>query len=177
TPGRLPAQGPRGAGSGVPGERRAKSGPVRCRVCGRGLKEAAERKLGRCVECPSDLDEELLGRLRDWRLGRAAELGQPAFCVFTDATLTAIAEARPGSAQQLARVSGVSRTKLTRFGAEVLALVAGRSPDDLGEVPDDAQDPAVDAAADPADGPAGERLDTVRAEPGESRSEPFVEAP
>ncbi|NUS56702.1 MAG: hypothetical protein HOV66_17870, partial [Streptomycetaceae bacterium] len=41
---------------------------------------------------------------------------------------TAIAEVQPSSAVQLARIAGVNRTKLDRFGAEVLALVAGRDP-------------------------------------------------
>ncbi|MCF2529886.1 ATP-dependent DNA helicase UvrD2 [Yinghuangia soli] len=109
-------------------ERRTRSGPVRCRVCGRGLAEAAARKLGRCLECPSDLDEELYQRLLDWRKGQAAELGQPAYCVFTDATLTAIAEAQPSSENQLAAISGVTRAKIGKFGDDVLALVAGRVP-------------------------------------------------
>ncbi|UGQ14391.1 ATP-dependent DNA helicase UvrD2 [Yinghuangia sp. ASG 101] len=113
--------------------RRGRPGPVRCRVCGRGLADAAERKLGRCMECPSELDEALFERLRDWRLGRARMLGQPAYCVFTDATLTAIAEAEPGSAQQLARISGVTRAKLDKYGGDVLAIVSGSSAEDLAE--------------------------------------------
>ncbi|MDI2131033.1 ATP-dependent DNA helicase UvrD2 [Yinghuangia seranimata] len=129
---------PRGR-SGVPGEpreKRTKSGPVRCRVCGRGLTEAAERKLGRCLDCPSNLDEALFERLRDWRVDRAKELGQPAYCVFTDATLTAIAEAQPTSVNQLAGISGVGRAKLDKYGAAVLALVAGREPEDGTEPPE-----------------------------------------
>ncbi|GAA4949905.1 ATP-dependent DNA helicase UvrD2 [Yinghuangia aomiensis] len=112
----------------TPREKRRKAGPVRCRVCGRGLAEAAERKLARCLDCPSNVDEAMLERLLDWRQDRASELGQPAYCVFTDATVTAIAEVQPSSAVQLARIAGVNRTKLDRFGAEVLALVAGRDP-------------------------------------------------
>jgi DNA helicase-2/ATP-dependent DNA helicase PcrA len=105
-------------------------------VCGRGLTEAAERKLGRCLDCPSDVDEALYERLRAWRLDRAAELGQPAYCVFTDATLTAIAEAQPTSVAQLTRISGVGRAKMDKFGAQVLALVAGREPEESGELPE-----------------------------------------
>ncbi|WP_436773523.1 ATP-dependent DNA helicase UvrD2 [Yinghuangia sp. YIM S09857] len=120
--------------------RRSKAGPVRCRVCGRGLTEAAERKLARCMECPSDLDEAMFERLREWRLGQARLLGQPAYCVFTDATLTAIAEAQPGSVNQLAAVSGVTRTKINKFGEDVLAIVAGRDPEELA----DAYDPGAD---------------------------------
>jgi DNA helicase-2/ATP-dependent DNA helicase PcrA len=45
--------------------------------------------------------------------------------VFTDATLTAIARHRPTRGTELAGLPGVGATKLDKFGAEVLALVAG----------------------------------------------------
>ncbi|MFE3196370.1 ATP-dependent DNA helicase UvrD2 [Embleya sp. NPDC059237] len=125
---------------------RRKVGPVRCRVCARALQDAAERKIGRCLDCPSDVDEFLLGQLREWRLRRADEHSQPAFVVFTDATLTAIAETRPLNERQLAAIPGVSRTKLERFGDDVLALCAGHDlaiepdPDDYGHIPEVEQD-------------------------------------
>ncbi|MCC3767434.1 ATP-dependent DNA helicase UvrD2 [Streptomyces sp. UNOC14_S4] len=109
----------------VPARRRAR-GPVRCRVCGSTLTDAGEIKLMRCEDCPSELDEALHERLRDWRAEQAALTGQPAYCVFTDKTLLAIAEARPGTESELAGISGVGRRKLDRFGADVLALCAGR---------------------------------------------------
>jgi DNA helicase-2/ATP-dependent DNA helicase PcrA len=80
------------------------------------------RKLGRCTDCPGSVDEELFERLRDWRLERSKELKQPAYCVFTDATLTRIAEVRPHTTQELAMIGGVGPAKLTMYGAEVLAL-------------------------------------------------------
>ncbi|MFS7879261.1 ATP-dependent DNA helicase UvrD2 [Streptomyces asiaticus] len=111
-----------GGGGGV----RRRRGPVHCRVCGRALTDAGEMKLMRCEGCPSELDEALYERLRDWRAEQAGQLGQPAYCVFTDKTLLAIAEAVPGTEPELARISGVGRRKLDRFGADVLALCAGR---------------------------------------------------
>ena len=72
-----------------------------CRVCGKVLSAAVERKLGRCEDCPSDRDEELFERLREWRLVPSKERSQPAFVVFTDATLSAIAEAKPRSVAEL----------------------------------------------------------------------------
>ena len=69
--------------------------PARCRVCGRTLTDAGEMKLMRCEDCPSDMDEGLYERLRDWRAVQAQRSGQPDFCVFTDKTLMAIAEAVP----------------------------------------------------------------------------------
>jgi len=114
------------ARSGGEEPKRAKrSGPVRCRVCGRSLIEAVERKLGRCADCPSEVDEELFERLREWRSNRASEQSLPAYCVFTDATLTAIAEAHPTDRAGLAGIPGVGATKLDRYADEVLALLGG----------------------------------------------------
>jgi DNA helicase-2/ATP-dependent DNA helicase PcrA len=72
----------------------------------------------------SAADPELFERLRTWRSEAAKELKQPAFCVFTDATLVAIADARPASEAALRKVPGVGASKLERFGADVLALLA-----------------------------------------------------
>lgn len=83
----------------------------------------------RCEDCPSDMDEGLYERLRDWRADQAQQLGQPAFCVFTDKTLVAIAEAMPEDAAQLARIPGVGMRKLNRFGTDVLTICAGGAPD------------------------------------------------
>ncbi|MFJ7490275.1 ATP-dependent DNA helicase UvrD2 [Streptomyces sp. NPDC097727] len=131
------ALGTRGAagGGGIergpgPVAKRGRRGPARCRVCGKTLTDAGEMKLMRCDDCPSDMDEVLYERLRDWRAVRAKEIGQPAYCVFTDKTLMAIAEAVPGSAGELAGISGVGTRKLDRFGTAVLAICAGETPED-----------------------------------------------
>lgn len=107
---------------------RRKGGVVRCRVCSDVLSDTTERKLGRCLDCPSTYDEALLERLRDWRRQTAQEAKVPAYVIFTDATLQAIAEQEPSSVSQLTAVSGVGPAKLDRYGEAVLALVAGRDP-------------------------------------------------
>ncbi len=108
--------------------RRTRRVPARCRVCGRTLTDAGEMKLMRCDDCPSDMDEGLYERLRAWRQEQARRSGQPAFCVFTDRTLMAIAEAVPDDERELARIPGVTMRKLRRHGADVLAICAGREP-------------------------------------------------
>ncbi|MER5883552.1 ATP-dependent DNA helicase UvrD2 [Streptomyces sp. NPDC001941] len=115
-----------GPGGGAEARPRKRRGPVRCRVCGTSLTEAGEVKLMRCEDCPSDMDEGLYERLRDWRAEQAGLLGQPAFCVFTDKTLMAIAEASPATDGELATIPGVGARKLDRFGADVLAICAGQ---------------------------------------------------
>ncbi|WP_405612651.1 MULTISPECIES: ATP-dependent DNA helicase UvrD2 [unclassified Streptomyces] len=124
------APGTRGAGAAAGGAaerggRRKRRGPVLCRVCGTTLTDAGEMKLMRCEGCPSDMDEALYERLREWRSDQARQLGQPAYCVFTDKTLMAIAESVPGDDGELSRISGVGGRKLERFGADVLAICAG----------------------------------------------------
>jgi DNA helicase-2/ATP-dependent DNA helicase PcrA len=44
--------------------------------------------------------------------------------IFTDATLTAIAEQRPADSAALVRIPGIGARKLERYGPAVLALVA-----------------------------------------------------
>ncbi|OIJ98241.1 ATP-dependent DNA helicase [Streptomyces monashensis] len=117
----------RGTGRDIPAvPRRAQRSPARCRVCGRTLTDAGEMKLMRCEECPSDMDEGLYERLREWRTVQAERSGQPDFCVFTDRTLVAIAEARPENSAELSRIPGVLSRKLRSYGDEVLAICAGQ---------------------------------------------------
>ncbi len=78
---------------------------------------------------PQAADAELYGRLRDWRRVQAQAQGVPAYVVFSDATLVAIADAHPTSAAKLLRVNGVGRTKIERYGEAVLALVDGADVD------------------------------------------------
>ncbi|MFF6969806.1 ATP-dependent DNA helicase UvrD2 [Streptomyces tsukubensis] len=129
-PGNRASGGAAGGAESGQGGRRKRRGPVLCRVCGKTLTDAGEMKLMRCEDCPSDMDEALYERLRDWRSGQARLLGQPAYCVFTDKTLMAIAEAVPGDERELSAISGVGGRKLDRFGADVLAICAGQDPEE-----------------------------------------------
>lgn len=67
---------------------------------------------------------KLYSDLKDWRLERARADEVPAYVVFTDATLEAIASARPQTRGELAALAGIGPTKLERYGPEVLALLA-----------------------------------------------------
>jgi DNA helicase-2/ATP-dependent DNA helicase PcrA len=107
--------------------RSAAQGPQPCRVCGRPLTAAIERKLGRCEGCPSDYDEDLLARLKDWRVSVSQKQKVPSYVVFTDATLQAIAERAPVSEPELAAIPGVGAVKLDRYGSDVLGLCRGEA--------------------------------------------------
>jgi DNA helicase-2/ATP-dependent DNA helicase PcrA len=102
---------------------RETKGAPRCRQCGAPLVGTLPVKLGRCADCPSDVDEALLVRLKSWRADQARTLKVPPYVVFTDATLVAIAEQRPVDPAGLVSISGIGAAKLERFGTDVLALV------------------------------------------------------
>ncbi|MCO8272279.1 ATP-dependent DNA helicase UvrD2 [Actinoplanes sp. TRM 88003] len=104
-----------------------------CRICGATLLAGADRKLGRCPTCPSDLDEELFERLQKWRAATATDLKVPAYVVFTDATLVAMAERRPSSPAELLAIAGIGPRKLGQYGESVFALVGGATPDEVAQ--------------------------------------------
>jgi ATP-dependent DNA helicase RecQ len=59
-------------------------------------------------------------RLRSWRAATAKEQGVPAYVIFHDATLRAIAADAPGSLAELSKISGVGENKLAKYGVGVL---------------------------------------------------------
>ena len=71
-----------------------------------------------------DVDEDLVARLRSWRLERSRADAVPAFVVLHDATLRELAAVRPGTIDELAGVKGFGPLKLERYGNDVLAVLA-----------------------------------------------------
>jgi DNA helicase II / ATP-dependent DNA helicase PcrA len=114
------------AGPAAPPGRRSRGTMLsaHCRSCGRPLTEAAERKMGRHLGCPATFDEAIMNRLREWRRQEAAEQKLPAYCVFTDATLIALAESRPRSTAELVKIQGLGPAKASKYGEQVLAILA-----------------------------------------------------
>jgi ATP-dependent DNA helicase UvrD/PcrA len=74
---------------------------------------------------PQSADAATFGRLRVWRKKQAEAQGVPAYVVFSDATLVAIADRAPADDGELAQVPGVGPTKLERYAEPVLAVLAG----------------------------------------------------
>jgi DNA helicase-2/ATP-dependent DNA helicase PcrA len=66
---------------------------------------------------------ELFERLRAWRSSAASTASVPAYVVFTDATLQAIAETRPANLHELSALPGIGSRKLDLYGEDVLAAV------------------------------------------------------
>src|SRR5690606_7824922 len=84
----------------------------------------APRGRGRTAATPLiDLAPEPLARfnaLREWRATTAREQNVPAYVIFHDATLRAIAEAEPDDLDALGQIPGIGGTKLERYGEAVL---------------------------------------------------------
>ncbi|BBY11653.1 ATP-dependent DNA helicase UvrD2 [Mycobacterium marseillense] len=122
--------------NGIAPQARAEPGPnksrrnratvTRCRICNNNLTTPAAIMLRRCETCAADIDEDLLLRLKAWRLDVAKEQKVPAYVVFTDNTLIAIAELRPDDDAALIAIPGIGARKLEQYGPDVLELVRGR---------------------------------------------------
>ncbi len=106
--------------------RRNREAGSRCRICNKLLTTPTAVMLRRCQTCAADIDEELLLGLKEWRLRTAKELNVPAYVVFTDNTLIAIAELLPASDAELVAIPGIGARKLEQYGPDVLRLVSDR---------------------------------------------------
>jgi len=107
--------------------RRNRAPASRCRICNNQLTTPAAIMLRRCETCAADIDDELLLELKDWRLRTAKEMNVPAYVVFTDNTLIAIAELLPTDDAALVAIPGIGARKLEQFGPDVLDLVRSRA--------------------------------------------------
>ena len=69
-------------------------------------------------------DRGLFEALRAWRAETAREQGVPAYIVFGDATLRALAEHRPASVGALSGISGIGEKKRDAYGEAVIEVIA-----------------------------------------------------
>ena len=89
------------------------------------VRSKVKKKVSTAVESLSDADRALFEQLKVWRLEEANRASVPAFVVFTDATLAALAENRPSDADGLLRMPGVGVSKIERYGDAILKVIAG----------------------------------------------------
>jgi DNA helicase-2/ATP-dependent DNA helicase PcrA len=111
--------------------RRRRAKASKCRMCQRPLASARERNRGYCTTCPLPYDESLFESLKAWRKQRAEAESVPAFVVFSDATLEALAEVRPGDRRSLLGINGIGAAKLERYADDVLAVLSGAGVETL----------------------------------------------
>jgi ATP-dependent DNA helicase RecQ len=72
----------------------------------------------------SAVEDSVLEELKEWRKEEAALQGVPAYIVFGNKTLKAIAMIRPTTHSELERVPGVGPAKLEAYGDDLLKLLA-----------------------------------------------------
>lgn len=71
----------------------------------------------------AEVEPQLLEELRDLRTRLAREQGLPAYCVFPDRTLAALAAARPLDEREMLGVPGVGPAKAKKYGSAFLELL------------------------------------------------------
>jgi ATP-dependent DNA helicase RecQ len=101
--------------------------PLRRDVLGRsggsgGTSGRARR--GAASESLAAADRPVFESLREWRAGVAKEQGMPAYIVFGDATLRALAEQRPSTLDELDGITGIGAKKRDAYGEAVLGVIA-----------------------------------------------------
>ena len=129
--------------------------PHRERLCERGSVSANGSAP------PSDHDRGLFDQLRTLRRRLADEEGVPAFVVFGDATLQAMASARPANPQAMLAISGVGPAKIERYGDAFLSVIREHKNGDAIEADIGAITGTVSMSAST---PAATRLNEIRRE-------------
>jgi superfamily II DNA helicase RecQ len=68
-------------------------------------------------------DSSVEAGLRNWRLAEAKRRGVPAFRIFSDRALQAMAATRPGTAAELLAVPGIGISVVEKYGAQLYRLL------------------------------------------------------
>jgi ATP-dependent DNA helicase RecQ len=114
------------------GESRSASRCQACDVCV-GARLKRQKTEATAPASPAPHNELAAAELRRWRRELARDLNVPAFIIFNDATLFALATALPTDRKSFLRVKGTGENRWERFGPRVvqicsLARAAGDAP-------------------------------------------------
>jgi len=96
--------------------------PLRRDVLGRATTTRVRK--ASVPEAVAEGDRDLFEALRAWRAEQAREQGVPAYIVFGDATLRALADKRPRTPDDLSGITGIGAKKREAYGDAVLAVIA-----------------------------------------------------
>ncbi|MDZ7640026.1 MAG: RecQ family ATP-dependent DNA helicase [Bryobacterales bacterium] len=72
----------------------------------------------------SGSDDAMEQALKAWRMAQAKRRKVPAFRIFSDKTLHALAEARPQNLSELLRVQGIGLKMVEQYGADLMKILA-----------------------------------------------------
>lgn len=84
----------------------------------------ARRRTAQAAARPESAAATLFDALRVWRAAEAKAQSVPPYVIFHDAVLRELAAVRPASPDELGQVKGVGASKLQRYGAAVLGVLA-----------------------------------------------------
>lgn len=110
-----------------PSSSRKRGKAAMCKLCQQPLGTSKERNRGFCNDCPIPYDETLFESLRVWRRQRADADEVPAYVVFSDATLEALAEVRPTDRRSLEGIKGIGPAKVEKYAEELLEVLGNGS--------------------------------------------------
>ena len=79
---------------------------------------------------PSEETRLLFEALRAWRLEEARRLEQPAYCIFWDSVLKAIAQAKPGTIEEMRRIDRIGNGRIEKYGEALLEVIKAFEADD-----------------------------------------------
>lgn len=86
-----------------------------------------KRAAGTAATTPANYDNAIFDTLREWRRDKAAKMGGiPAYIIYPDRTLQELARVKPQTEAELLEVKGIGPAKARQFGAETLAIIAGK---------------------------------------------------
>ena len=108
------------ASKGLRAERKTKKKSPRAAKAARAATSSPSKKAV-ALETGDDLGLALRG----FRTAEAKRLGVPAFRIFTDRTLAALASERPADEEELLAIGGVGQALVKRYGKAILALIRG----------------------------------------------------
>lgn len=100
-------------------KRKKKASTFSKRRTGTGVKSSAASKMKRT---PAATESPVEEALRSWRLLEARRRGVPAFRIFSDQTLRAIAQRRPAKAADLIAIPGIGMSAVEKYGRQIYRI-------------------------------------------------------
>ena len=70
----------------------------------------------------SDSDMSFFNLFREWRSKKSKKEGVPPYVIFTNNQLAQIVKKRPQSISELSQIEGVGKSKLEKYGEEILEI-------------------------------------------------------
>ena len=89
----------------------------------RKRKKKSKRATTKSAPRPTPRDSRVEEALRSWRLKEAKRRGVPAFRIFSDKALNAIATARPASARELLEIPSIGMSTVEKYGAQIFRVL------------------------------------------------------